>query len=75
MSEWIKTWGVLLGLFLGILTFSFESCMTRREINAKLDQARDDRALIRADIKRIENKLEQLNQNYIEHLVHHNKRD
>ena len=67
MIEWIKTWGVI-GVFVTILIFCFQSCMTRQEINAKLDAARTHR-------NRIEDKVEQLNQNYIEHLVHHNKKD
>ena len=38
MIEWIKTWGVI-GVFVTILIFCFQSCMTRQEINAKLDAA------------------------------------
>lgn len=60
--EWIKTWGVIIGLIIATFTFSFESCMTRKEIiarldtvNIRLDQARDDRELIRSEINRIAN--------------------
>jgi peptidoglycan hydrolase CwlO-like protein len=75
MIEWIKTWGIILGLFLTILTFSFQSCMTRREINAKFETTNAKLDEASAHRNRIEDKVERLNQNHIEHLVHHNKKD
>ena len=74
MSEWIRTGVIVLGFIIATATFSFESCMTRREITAKLDalDARHDATQKRLD--RIEDKVEQLNQNYIEHLVKHNQK-
>lgn len=70
LTEWIK---ILVPVIAVIVVISFESCVTRREMNEKFDQARADRSLIREDIRRLEDKVERLNQNYIDHLVHHNK--
>ena len=72
LTEWIK---ILVPVIAVIVVISFESCVTRREMNEKFEQARADRSLIREDIRRLEDKVERLNQNYIDHLVHHNKRE
>jgi hypothetical protein len=48
--------------------------MTRREINAKFETTNAKLDEASAHRNRIEDKVEQLNQNYIEHLVHHNKK-
>ena len=75
IADWIKTWGVIIGLFVGIGTFSYQSCATRRDIErleSKIDKVADE---ARTHRYRIEDKLEQLNQNYINHLAHHNKKD
>ena len=72
--EWIKTWGVILGLILATFTFGFESCMTRREITARLDSIDKQLNGIDKRLDRIEDKVERLNQNFIDHLEHHNKK-
>jgi hypothetical protein len=48
-------------------------------IQKELDQAHTDRTRIESQLinhlHRIEDKVEQLNQNYIDHLAHHNQKD
>jgi archaellum component FlaC len=82
MIEWIK---VLLPIIVILGVFLYNSSMSRREINARFDgidngldrmDVRLDKieAQSRTDHQKIEDKIERLNQNYIEHLVHHNKK-
>ena len=60
-------WAVLITLVVGILLFPQGYIMfSIKQINHRMTQM-DER------ISRIENRLENLNQNYIDHLAHHTK--
>ena len=74
LSDWIRTYGLVFGVLVAFGTFSYNSCATRWEMNARFDEVNRRLDEAHTHRNRIEDKVEQLNQNYIEHLVHHNEK-
>ena len=74
LSDWIRTYGLVFGVLVAFGTFSYNSCTTRWEMNARFDEVNRRLDEAHTHRNRIEDKVEQLNQNYIEHLVHHNEK-
>ena len=69
-----RDWIFILGFLVALVGFSFESCMTRSEITGKLEAINKDLDEAREHRNRIEDKVGELNQNYIDHLVKHNEK-
>ena len=75
LSDWIRTYGLVFGVLVAFGTFSYNSCATRWEMNARfdevnrrLDEAHTHRNRIEDKIDNVENKA-QTHRNRIEDKV------
>lgn len=81
-SKAVKEWITIIGIGIAVIATvigAITSLATKTEMNRRFDEARDERTRIESHAlhhrNRIEDKLERLNQNYINHLAQHNKGD
>jgi hypothetical protein len=68
VQGWIQTFTGVLVLFVMLLIFFFQSCANQREVNIRFNEVNKRLDVMGADIK-------SLNQNLINHLEHHNKKE